>query len=325
MTDDEPHAFSNEANIKPIPMKTNASLDIKHSITRLIRGSNRVAFALLGAATLMVPLTTLHADSTPFSRIFVFGDSLSDTGNFYTLTGGYPPPPYVNGRFSNGKLWVEYAADALQMIILPGDNYAVAGATTGRYNLNNGLSGLTFPGMLDQIDAFQASHRPAEANDALFVVWAGANDVFAALATGTSPQTLISNGVYNTALAIVRLNQSGARHILVSNLPDLGVTPFVLSLGVGAQLTQLSAAYNAALTATLDALNTNGISTIRVNSFATLEAMASHPAQFGFTNVTQPFLTTGGNPDEFLFWDSVHPTTIGHAVLAQEALNSLIA
>ncbi len=48
-----------------------------------------------------------------------------------------------------------------------------------------------------------------------------------------------------------------------------------------------------------------------------------HP--YGLTNVTAacvaldvaPFSAT--NPDEFLFWDGIHPTKDGHAILAQKA------
>jgi phospholipase/lecithinase/hemolysin len=313
-----------ETITKSKPMKTKTCSKMQSPTTRLPWRLNHHASAILSAAILMLAAVVVHADFSPFSRVFVFGDSLSDTGNFHAMTGGYPPPPYADGRFSNGKLWVEYAADALHMVILPGDNYAVAGATTGRFNVNNGTGGLTFPGLQHQIDSFQAHHAPQDAKDALFVVWAGANDFFAGLATGTPPETLISNGVYHTALAIVRLKQSGAQHILVLNVPDLGVTPFARSSGAGAAITQLGAAYNAVLAGTLDTMAANGIPTIRADSFATLDAMATRPDEFGFTNVTQPFLATGGNAAEFLFWDSVHPTTLGHAVLAQEALHSLL-
>src|SRR4029453_12923135 len=77
---------------------------------------------LLTLAVVPETVTTAWADSTPFSRIIVFGDSLSDTGNFYHLTGGFPPAPYANGRFSNGPLWIEYLADDLGMKLLPEDN-----------------------------------------------------------------------------------------------------------------------------------------------------------------------------------------------------------
>ena len=46
------------------------------------------------------------------AAIYVFGDSLSEAGNFYVATGGaLPPSPlYFDGRFSNGKAWVEHFA-----------------------------------------------------------------------------------------------------------------------------------------------------------------------------------------------------------------------
>src|SRR5262245_25018161 len=149
---------------KGAPMRTKWS-------SYLVSLASSIVMAVLAAAAQQA-----QAGATAFSRIFVFGDSLSDTGNFSTMTRGYPPAPYYQGRFSNGKLWVEYAADALRMTIQSGDNYAVAGATTGRYNVNNGQGGLTFPGLLDQIDTFARQHPGTEASDALFVVWAGAND-----------------------------------------------------------------------------------------------------------------------------------------------------
>ena len=264
-------------------------------------------------------------NSQPFSRIFVFGDSLSDTGNLFRLSGGYPPPPYFEGRFSNGPLWVEQLADALGMEIAAGDNYAVGGATTGHFNSNDGLNGRVYPGLLDEIASFKATRSAADAQGALFVVWAGANDFFLALATGQDPEVLIGNGVGNTVQAIQQLWQAGARHILVVNVPDLGLTPYALGLNVGGPVTQLSAAYNQVLSSALDSLASAGIPTIRVDAFATLRKMVAQPAQFGFTNVTDPLIMVGGNAHGFLFWDFVHPTTEGHAVVAEAAADSLIS
>jgi phospholipase/lecithinase/hemolysin len=294
---------------------------MKTIIIGLVRRSKiYVAAAIIALAGLI----NSQAEQTAFSRIFVFGDSLSDTGNFHALTG-FPPPPYYQGRFSNGKVWVEYLADSLQMQIQPGDNFAIGGATTGRINVNSVSVGVPLPGLLDEVDSFQAKgYSASEVGNALFVVWAGANDFFLALDTGATPQDLISNGVYNTAQAVVRLKSSGAQFILVANVPDLGVTPFAHSMGVAPQLTQLCAAYNQVLAASLDALAANGISTIRVDAFKTLDAMAENGATYGFSDVTDAYIFTGGDPSEFLFWDVVHPTTTGHAVFADEAVNALV-
>jgi len=265
------------------------------------------------------------ANVTPFSRIIVFGDSLSDTGNLYLLSGGYPPAPYANGRFSNGKLWVEYLAEDLGMEILPEDNYAVGGATSSHDNSNDGLSGMAYPGLQDQVAAFLATLPPSGADpDALYVVWIGANDFFAALANGVGPAEMIGAGVGNTAQAIQLLWQSGARHILVVNIPDLGVTPYGWGSGLGESITQLSAAYNGVLATSLELLSDAGIDVIQVDSFSTLQDMVGSPENYGFLDVTHPFLLTGGNPTEFLFCDGVHPTTRGHEVLADAAMSSLI-
>ena len=262
--------------------------------------------------------------SKPFSRIFVFGDSLSDTGNFYQLSGGIPPAPYFQGRFSNGRVWVEQLADALDMTIACGDNYAVGGATTGFSNYNDGVNGRDYPGLLDQVAAFAGTRTAAETRGALFVVWAGANDFFVALESGQAPAELIGNGVGNTVQAIQQLWQSGARYIVVANVPDLGLTPFALGLNMGPPITQLCAAYNQTLDSALNGLAAAGIPTIRVDAFATLGKMVTHPARFGFTNVTAPLMYVGGNATEFLFWDTVHPTTQGHAVFAEAAADALI-
>ena len=44
---------------------------------------------------LLVFVSWAQAD-TSFSRVYVFGDSLSDTGNFGAFVGGLPYPFYIN-------------------------------------------------------------------------------------------------------------------------------------------------------------------------------------------------------------------------------------
>jgi len=300
-------------------MKQHTTKSLDHSISRLAASLALICF--LGAELVA------QAASTPFSRIVVFGDSLSDTGNFYGLTGNQlPPSPYANGRFSNGSLWVEYLARDLGMQVLQEDNYAVAGATTGHLNSNDGVLGLEYPGLQDEIGAFLASHQAGGADPAaLYIIWAGANDFFVTLESGGSPADLIAGGVNNTVQALQALWSAGARQILVVNVPDLGITPYGLGSGMGDGITQLCEAYNQALEAGLAALADAGIPTIQVDSFATLEAMVNFPAQFDFTNVTEPFIPAAvGDPAGFLFWDVVHPTTHGHEVLADSARNQLI-
>src|SRR5690242_15979940 len=72
-----------------------------------------------------------------FKELLVFGDSLSDVGNFYIFNGKTDPKaPYFEGRFSNGPLWIELFAEEMgfppvKPSLAGGLNYAYGGARTG--------------------------------------------------------------------------------------------------------------------------------------------------------------------------------------------------
>ena len=76
-----------------------------------------IRWAVLLMVCLIFKISTLQA--APITDIVAFGDSLSDTGNLFTLTSvagqpGFPlSPPYDNGRFANGPIWLEVLADGL--------------------------------------------------------------------------------------------------------------------------------------------------------------------------------------------------------------------
>jgi phospholipase/lecithinase/hemolysin len=167
---------------------------------------------------------------------------------------------------------------------------------------------------------FLASPEPRRATPhTLYVLWAGANDLLGGAQAPSSSQ-MVSNIVHAARL----LWRDGARHIMVLNVPDLGLTPLGRASGLSDFISQSCADYNQALEDALDDLEHAGISTVRVDAFAVLRVMVNFPALFDFANVTEPFLFAGGNPDEFLFWDPVHPTTRGHRILADDALDELM-
>ena len=72
-----------------------------------------------------------------------------------------------------------------------------------------------------------------------------------------------------------------------------------------------------------------------VNTFGLLDLAVSDPGAFGLTNVTQPVWTgnlTGGNgrltatgaaQNGHLFFDDLHPTAAGHALLADAVTQGL--
>ncbi len=259
------------------------------------------------------------------SEIIVFGDSLSDTGNSFAVTGIPPSPPYFEGRVSNGIVAVEILANQLGLNFDPNDNFAFAGATTGRDNTNDDNTGLDLPGLLDQIDEFAARVGAEGADeDALYIIWAGAND-FSGLVDGVIPEdptAFITDSITNLVTAISSLEALGAQEIVVPNLPNLGLIPG--SDELENEATTLTIAFNSALESALDNLD---FETTLVDFFSISNAVAQNPADFGFTNISDPLLfqfPTPPNPEEFFFWDTFHPTTQGHAIFAETIEQTLL-
>ncbi len=294
----------------------------------------------------------LKATAASFTGIYTFGDSLSDVGNVFNTTfNQIPPSPYFNGRFSNGPIWVERLADKLGLnpipftTILPGTtptegiNFAYGGATTGTQNTLSLTPGYPpffppLPGLEQQINQFTGSSPQADAN-ALYILWAGANDYLPTQSTFTPFQTP-DQTIENLSTAVTSLFNVGARNIMVFNLPDLGNTPSALSVnqqfpGFSLQLNALTQAHNQQLTHTLDNLSNSlaGINLIPVDINSLFENILQ--GEFGFTNVTTPCLQTlvcvadptGDLQNQFLFWDANHPTTAAHQLIGDLAFQTL--
>ncbi|KAJ3046152.1 hypothetical protein HK097_001005, partial [Rhizophlyctis rosea] len=276
---------------------------------------------------------------TQFSRVVVFGDSLSDAGNgTYKLTNGARPtsPPYYQGRWSNGPVWPEYAAQAMGV---PLEVYAYGGATTdntfvaGSVPLEDGRN-LTIPSVTDQIDTYLQT-SPTNPSQTLYIIWAGPNNFFAAL---SSRDASVLTSDFRTRLAQTlrtsaqKLLSAGAQNIVIFTLPPIESTP------AGQNLTE-----TASQAATLVLLDTNteikNLTTVQgvkvYDVYETFTGVTAQPAKFGITNGNEACLINHGdfeeagnmntratprycsNPDGYVFWDDVHPTTAAHRVLAQ--------
>ncbi|HEX4414978.1 MAG TPA: SGNH/GDSL hydrolase family protein, partial [Lacipirellulaceae bacterium] len=267
----------------------------------------------------------------PFSNLIVFGDSLSDVGNIsYASFKTNPGPYYADGRFSNGPIYAESLATGLGLPALTrstagGNDYAFGGAqTTG----TKGGQGLFINDVDEQVSKYLSAHNGA--SDALYVVFAGANDFL-------NGQTNVSVPLNSLAGSINRLVAGGARQFLVFNLPPLGDTPkYNGNASTESQYNLLTQQFNAGLGTMLAGMQSGNpaINVFQFDTYGLFEQVLANPAGFGLTDVTNsaaPGLTTGTahydtsqeapNPDQYLFWDDVHPTTAVHAILAQRALD----
>lgn len=283
---------------------------------------------------------------TDFDRIVAFGDSLSDPGNAFVVTGQVavrpfdpiPSAPYLIGRFhfSNGPTWVEYLARDLRLrasarpaLARPGvySNYAFGSArarATGVFDLAT------------QVDLFFRDFREPPA-DALYALFIGSNDLrdaFVELAEDPAESAaIVREAIEATAEAITRMHGFGARTFLVLNLPNIANTPSILALQPPARAAalELSVQYNGGLALALaDLAELPGIEIISVDVFAALNDVVARPRAYGLRNVTDscitPFVVVGAicrRPDRYLFWDFIHPTTKGHRLLSREVRREL--
>jgi thermolabile hemolysin len=309
----------------------------------------RMIMAPLVAAMTITVASAAQALPTP-SQIFVFGDSLSDPGNFNTLSGGaVAAPPYVGGRFSNGAVYAEYFAAQLgftvqNYVTTPGSlapNAAVVNAYVSGQGINFAFGGARTsnpapalpPSALDQINllgGIRVTSGVSVRSDALAILSIGPNDYF-------QGQTNPAIPVANTATAITNLSNLGFRNILVLNMPNLGTTlsaaaADIAQPGAAAALTALTVGHNTLLAQAIANLSATLPAEIQLfDTFGYTNFVTANAAQFGFTNLTVPCLApafTGGpvaaNCTGAYFVDGVHPTTAVHALFGRQLFASSV-
>ncbi|NJK53587.1 MAG: SGNH/GDSL hydrolase family protein [Leptolyngbyaceae cyanobacterium SU_3_3] len=220
------------------------------------------------------------------------------------------------------------------------NNFAVGGARTGTDNELNPLFsplGVTLPGLQQQIDSFKAKNSKAD-GDALYILWAGANDYLNEqlnLADPVVAQTTINTAVSNLGNAITHLAKIGAKNFLIPNLADLGKLPQtnknpIVAGGLGL----ITQSHNDALSQLLKSLPLlnpdSGLNLMSLDVFSLVNQAIADPNS-GFTNTTDaclnvplPFFTGNcSNPDQYLFWDNLHPTAREHQKISDLAYSVL--
>ncbi|MDK9696000.1 MAG: autotransporter domain-containing protein [Siculibacillus sp.] len=303
-------------------------------MSRVGRVHSRVATAYgLGVALAVLPsVASAQQVTLPLGGRFVtIGDSLSDNGNLFGTTGN-PPAPYFNGRFSNGQVWTELIAGPMNQPFLGGAltgnvNLAFGGARSDNaVNLNGPI-----PSLQTQLGTYMFLGGTFAAADTVTLL-GGANNIFQYFTVAGGGAT--PAGITATSLAAATdmagitqaVATAGAGRILISNLPDLGVTPSYngspATAGAGSLAT---ATFNQSLATQVQALalanpNTN---IVQMDLAAALDVIRGNSAAFGFTNVTSSCIATlacvtgtAATQNGYLFWDGVHPTARGHQLIA---------
>lgn len=275
--------------------------------------------------------------------VVIFGDSLSDNGNLYEVMHHQFPqsPPYYQGRFSNGPVWVErlvqgyYGQNADAHL----EDYAYGGAGI--------LEDDEDPGAMytlkREVGMYLDAHDRVADASRLYIVWIGGNNYFAAPDAGDEAVDRVIRGTVNELRSLVN---AGARHILVANLPNMGDAPIAREFDAKATLDALSRAHNDALKAAVEGLRAEypDVQWLFYDTEGMQSTILKNPQEFGFTNtqdtcvdlISEENMRPGVLPmvsrarmsrlmkrsmdacDGYMFFDAVHVTGPLHQIMADE-------
>jgi phospholipase/lecithinase/hemolysin len=264
--------------------------------------------------------------------------------------------PISGNVFSNGPTWVQNLSVALGLGTLApslagGTDFAFGGAETGPTPQNANDPKIQAISLPAQLVEFQTAVHAASSS-ALYALSIGSNDLLDILGTNglTAQQqtTDLNDAVANEIGFVKQLVADGAKNLVVLDVPDLGKAPNVTtglvngsltpSAALDAEASQLASQYNSALSSQLAAIASVDTLNLHVlDAYALIDAAVADPAAYGLTNVTTPVwsgnftssssgtLAVSGATaqDQYLFWDTLHPTETGHQALADLAEEQL--
>ena len=326
---------------------------------------------LNGATRIAVTQAAGGADESQaaFDRVIYFGDSYTDSGEIFALTGAVlrqplPSPAFgFDGQVSNGPVYADYAPALLG--VAEGDvlNYAVGGArAVGEQDLGALLasSPLARPdpdpaftsydiNLGAQVDRFlEDAAGLGDLSGSAASITIGLNDLRqlpglidpgnpdpAALQAAAS--ALLSQVLASTVEAAGDLAAAGVGTIALGTLPAVtraDPTPEQAFLG------DVVSRYNDALIARSAAIEALGAEVVVVDFEAMFREITGNGTNYGFLNTEDarldgpqlidpdgdgPIPPAPGyevnpeiaalDPDQHVFWDTIHPTTAAHGVL----------
>jgi len=287
-------------------------------------------FALL----ILIPVTLFAGER--YERIYVFGDSLADSGNLATLTGPLSEPPFFQNRISNGPNMLDVLADSLGLRLdaslhllgtAVGSNYAVAGAAAETH----GSIDLT-----SQVALFLANHGGAAPDHSLYVMFIGGNDVRHARDADDAAQAvqIVADAaeVINTQIQVLAM--AGARDWLIVNAPDMGLIPETGLLAASAgdvslpgKVSALTLQFNHALHTQIEQLRDElAIELKEFDLFSAFNQIINTSVSLGFTNHSDACFSSlagqfnadcnfGQGLDEYVFFDEIHPSARVHRMM----------
>ena len=275
------------------------------------------------------------AQTSSFSKLVVFGDSISDTGNLAVVD---LPFPFFENRISNGPVLVDFIAASIDSNAnrsghllgeSAGFNYAVSGGN---------IVGSDPEDLNQQVSAFLDRGNQQADPDALYVVIMGGNDLrgIRSIADAAIATTEINAVITELNTQITRLSNAGARAFLIANVPNVGRIPETLALlpndpNIVTRTENRVREYNLVFSQMLTEFTQRAdLSVVEFDLFQALEDILDNPASFGFNNIEQGCFDSSNfsiDPecvlfgfDTRVFFDNIHPSAATNEIVAPSVI-----
>jgi len=219
---------------------------------RQCKGGRLSAGAMMVTGILFYPMA-----ASAWDQLYVFGDSLSDSGN--------------NGRYtwdgSTHPLYDDILAEKINQALKPskegGTNFAAGGAVAvPALNPQDNTQ--------DQVQNYLAANGGRADADGLYIHWIGGNDLAAAAINPAEAPDIVSNSAFAAASQVKELLSAGANTVIVPTVPDIGATPALLEAVIQSGLTPVA---DAALSAAFQSLNSQTTLSTAARQQAIYEAL----------------------------------------------------
>jgi phospholipase/lecithinase/hemolysin len=262
--------------------------------------------------------------------------------DYFTTALGLELSSFYQGGIAEGEVEV-----------VDGINFALGADTSGDANISP-LNEVFDLGLANQVNQFLnlvETDRIDSVNDGLIINWIGSNDYLNialtqpdAVDTPEKIADFADTVVNNIATSLTTFFDLGAEVIVVPNIIDLGLTPLANNNEVSDVLTQLSITHNESLTASLDTIRDNypdaRIIEIDVYEiFNHIFEQSENKTETGTTTNIYPgpltpvtldpnllpgslaaYEAASAQAEDYLWWDSVHPTTAVHKIFSDQIL-----
>lgn len=319
----------------------------------------KTLFVPLASSLLSLACTQAIAAPSPYSSFIVFGDSLSDAGQFADPGGpagatqrftNRTGPVYLDGSgelrsanstqllgaklgFSEDQLAASTSATRASEGLPDGNNWAVGGYRTDQ--ILDSITTTSTAGSRSRPGYLVANHLRADPN-ALYYLSGGGNDFLQGRVTSLDQANAAAGRLVDS---VQTLQQAGARYIMVWLLPDIGLTPAINGSPLQGFTSQLSAQFNTELVRQLQTVDAE---VIPLNIPVLLKETFANPAQFGLAtdqnliatcfsgrscteNARYGLHSATPDPSKLIYNDGVHPTEAGQRLIADYAYSLLAA